>query len=148
MKSDDEGFEFVDKRRTSSAEPCGDAEPLTDDAVCAQQDEDASSSSEPSPGEAEDAGQMTFDVPSLLGYMLGLRGSAAWQWMGVVVNPATGGADTDLAQARLAIDTFEAVAGKLMPHLDEMGQREVRGALADLRMNYVERGSGSAGGRS
>ncbi len=146
MKSNDEGFEFVDKRRTSSAELCADAEPVTDNAVSAQQDEDVSCSGEPS--EAEDAGQMTFDVPSLLGYMLGLLGSAAWQWMGVVVHPATAGVDTDLAQARLAIDTFEAVASKLMPHLDETGQREVRGALTDLRMNYVERSSGSAGGQS
>lgn len=131
MKKDEEGFEVVDKRRSTAPEPSEGAEPgPAEDKAAHEQEAD---------------GQLSFDVPSLLGYMLGLLGSAAWRWMGVVVNPATGRAETDLAQARLAIDTFEFVASRLLPLMDERGQRDLRAALSDLRMNYVERSAGSTG---
>lgn len=88
------------------------------------------------------------DVAGLLAYMLNLLGAAAWQWMGVIVSPETGQAVTDLAQARLAIDSFEAVSKQLTPLLDERTTREVQNALADLRVNFVERSTKAKTGGS
>lgn len=99
-------------------------------------------------GESEHEAQGPPDVAGLLAYMLNLLGAAAWQWMGVIVSPETGQAVTDLAQARLAIDSFEAVSKQLTPLLDERTTREVQNALADLRVNFVERSTKAKTGGS
>lgn len=144
MTNREDGFEVVDKRRTS--DEAGPSQPEA--AATASTEPEPSADGTHAPEEVEDAAaqlegeeQVALDVPSLLGYILGLLGSAAWQAMGAIINPATGKAEADLAQARLAIDTFEVVAEKFIPFVPEPQQRELRGALADMRLNYVERRS-------
>jgi len=120
MSDQDEGYEVVDKRGK------------TDGASDAQADD-------PEVEEGVPEQEQTTDVPSLLSYMLSLLRASAWQWMGLVMNPVNGKVEVDLKQARLAIDCFETISEKLSPFLEERGRREIQGALADLRVNFVER---------
>jgi hypothetical protein len=45
----------------------------------------------------------------------------------------------DLVQAKLAIDLYEANLKVLEPHLEEQQGKELRRALMDLHMNYVNK---------
>ncbi len=125
-----DGFEVVDKRKISPDETEDDQpeQEVTTDEQGQQEESSAGSDTE-----------QADDVTSLLFYVLSLLAAAAWQWMGLVKDPSSGVLKIDLKQARLAIDTFEAVADKLKPMIDAKPAREIQNALADLRMNFVER---------
>ncbi|MGQ9808717.1 MAG: DUF1844 domain-containing protein [Armatimonadota bacterium] len=145
-----EGFQVVDKRRLITGEESSSEAPGEKDSETGQAE--AASVSGAGAQTAQDqtvretGEQMSAEVPDLLAYMLSLLGAAAWQWMGLIANPVTRKAEVDLNQARLAIDTFEDIARRLYPYLDEETNRQIRQSLTDLRVNFLERSK--SGGQS
>lgn len=79
----------------------------------------------------------------LLVWMLGVLGAKAWQRMGLVPNPLSGKIERDLPDARAAIDAFSALLEGAKPHLDDRVRRETEALLTTLRLNFVEKSSGS-----
>ena len=131
--AEEEGFTFVDKRRTQAEAP----EPPPG-AV-----ETRAATPEPLPAEADDAFEAggapsTYD---LIGYCINLLASQAWQKMGLLADPQTGEAKPDLADAKVAIDTVSDLAARLESAPDALVpadlRRELRTLLNDLRLNYV-----------
>ena len=93
---------------------------------------------------AEDEGQRPVTMADLtvqdtLRFIVGLLAQQAWIRLGLQVAPGMTEPATDLAQARVAIDTLELVAQKLSPSSDEGERRELSTLLADLRVNYVKK---------
>lgn len=78
-------------------------------------------------------------VPDLLTSFCAMLIGQGWQKLGLVVDPATGDIAQDLEQARLAIDSLAALADQLGEHLTDEAKRELDAALANLRLNYVQR---------
>ncbi len=65
----------------------------------------------------------------------------AWQKMGFVANRATGQVESDLPQAKAAIDAAQAMVGRLETKLGDADLREIRRIMMDLQMNYLRRNS-------
>jgi hypothetical protein len=63
---------------------------------------------------------------------------AAWIGLGKLKNPASGEAERNLDLARHAIDILGMLEVKTRGNRDEVEERLLRQALADLRINYVE----------
>jgi uncharacterized protein (DUF2267 family) len=59
--------------------------------------------------------------------------------MGLAPHPATGQSTTDLKQARLAIDSFEAVFNRLKEHVSPSEQQELANVLQSLQLQFVEK---------
>jgi hypothetical protein len=79
----------------------------------------------------------SLDTYSLLGLFAGLLAEKAWQTMGLRTKPGTDKIETDLDQARVAIDTIGFLAEKIQPHLPDDEKRRLEGVVADLKLNYV-----------
>ena len=80
-----------------------------------------------------------LDIYDTLRFMVGVLNQAAWMHLGLVVPPGAKEAVTDLAQARVAIDSLEALAHQLRSSFDPDEQREIDNLLATLRINFVKR---------
>ena len=72
-------------------------------------------------------------------FAISLFAETAWVQMGIQADPATHTVETDLPQAKLAIDAVAALVplteGKLPPN----DIRDLRNLLSTLQWNYVER---------
>jgi hypothetical protein len=79
----------------------------------------------------------------LLVWMLGVLGAKAWQGMGLVANPASGKIEKNLADAKIAIDAFAGLLDAVRPHLEAQARRDTESLLTTLRLNFVEKSSGS-----
>ena len=101
-------------------------------------------SEEPSPADiAKALGEVSATdlVKGFLGTLIG----KAWESLGLWLNPAVGETRTDLPEARVAIDAAQALFSVVSDRLTEEERREIRRALADLQVNYVERAKTSSG---
>lgn len=132
------GYEVVDKRKVKlgkdgeiEAEPEPNAQPGPETEARAQ-----GSKVDERPDETA-SGLPPVDVYSLLKSFIGILGSHAWSWLGLVKDPITGKLDKDLAQAKVAIDTIAALSTQLESKLDDSEKRELQAMLSDLRMNFV-----------
>lgn len=144
MAEQEEGFVFVDKRRSANAEATSDADaqqepqaPADAAPETAAQEEQPGSGSEEGPHprlEARDRIAMCMDI---------LR-QGAWISLGLVLDPVTNQVEQDLNDARILIDGFADLAQRLEPIVDESIRRELRDQVAMLRMNYVKQ-AGKAG---
>lgn len=148
--TDEGGYEVVDKRRKKQTRPEAAAQEPSEQEVAAEaqdaeQEADASPEPDASQEPAEEAQaqgseeEAEADVLSLLMYVLSLLGASAWQHLGLVMSPVTKQVKQNLPQARLAIDTFEAILDKAAPGLDESTANQLRQSLRDLKVNYIER---------
>ena len=79
----------------------------------------------------------SLDTYSLLGLFVSLLAEKAWQTMGLRTKPGTDKIETDLDQARVAIDTVGFLAEKLQCRLPDEEKRRLEGLVADLKLNYV-----------
>jgi hypothetical protein len=77
----------------------------------------------------------------LVAYVIGLIASDAWQKLGLIADTGTGKVVKDLKQARFSIDCVAALVGVIDKSEAELPadlQRDLKRALADLQLNYVE----------
>lgn len=108
----------------------------------AQAEVEATEQQEPKPEEQtaaeETAGLPHIDVYSLLRYFIGLLGTYAWQWMGLMKDPVTGQMEKDLAQAKIAIDSIRTLMTQLENKMDESERRELKDLIGNLQINFVQ----------
>ncbi|MEA3558660.1 MAG: DUF1844 domain-containing protein [Candidatus Thermoplasmatota archaeon] len=83
--------------------------------------------------------KMLSSVKDLMLYNLSVLASQAWHHLGLVPIPGTEGAELDIEQAKLAIDLYEANLKVLEPHMDPEQAKELKRALMDLHLNYVNK---------
>jgi hypothetical protein len=120
-------------------------QPETPPTEAAQQAEQAT---EQRAAEHEEHGQHAVPLEAigtreLLVWMLGVLGAKAWQGMGLVANPATGKIEKNLPDAKTAIDAFAGVLDAVGPHLEPQARRDTESLLTTLRLNFVEKSTGS-----
>lgn len=155
-------YEVKDKRRVNPDGTLKESEedkPRQEQAAETQQEqpaekaEDSSSAAEAPPTEQGSTTEAREQVPpappniyAMLEFVVGLLTEQAWQLMGIRLAPGQKEMTTDLAQAKVAIDTIVLIADKLHPHVGEEDRRALRGLISDLQVNYVQR-SQSGGGR-
>lgn len=79
------------------------------------------------------------DVNTVAAFMLEQMAEVAWQKLGLRPDMITGTLETDLNQAKIAIDIVGDLVNRITPSLNEEDRRQVSGLLRDLRLNHVER---------
>lgn len=97
----------------------------------------------PSPEETE---QIPLRAPDLLRWCVSLLATSAWQAMGLIPDPATNRIESNLDDARLAIDATAGLIDHLRPRLSDPERRELENLLANLRLNFVQQKSKGTGG--
>lgn len=81
-------------------------------------------------------------VEELLSLTLVQLIAKAWSYLGLVSHPETGKIKANLDQARLAIDSIEAIYPLIKDKLPEEDRKGVELELTNLRLNYVKQRSG------
>lgn len=79
----------------------------------------------------------SLDTYTILSVFLGLLAERAWQTMGLRAKPGTDKIETDLQEAKTAIDTVSFLVEKLQARLPDEERRRLEGLIADLKLNYV-----------
>jgi hypothetical protein len=93
---------------------------------------------------ADDAAAFEMPPASFL-MLIGMFSTQAMVCMGVIPNPATGKAESQLPLARHFIDLLEVLAEKTKGNLDTEEQTQLDGTLHQLRMVYVEQNRAASG---
>jgi hypothetical protein len=131
MAEEESGFSFVDRRHaapeTPPAEPAG---------------------APAEPGFSSEADDENGSLPALqfrdrLLMCIDVLHQGAWIDLGLVANPATGLVAKRIDDARAAIDAVSFLAEKAMVLVDEATQKEIRGLVTDLRLNFVRQANGA-----
>lgn len=91
----------------------------------------------------EEAPKKPVDVPEIIMIMVEQMASIAWAKLGLQPDPLTGTLDTDLEQAKMAIDSVSALAPILEGDLADDDRRQVQNMVRDLKLNYVKKSSES-----
>jgi hypothetical protein len=91
--------------------------------------------------EQESAPQMVdisaLPVWQIIPFFIRILDQVAWQKMGLIVNPMTQQIEKDLEQARVAIDSFEALLNQLSEHIEPESKKALTSRLADLKLNFA-----------
>lgn len=80
-----------------------------------------------------------LDVYAVVMGLLEQMAAISWQKLGLQPDIMTGRVESDMAQARVAIDLTAHLAGVLESKLDDEDRRRVQGLVRDLRINWVEK---------
>lgn len=79
----------------------------------------------------------SVDTYVILTLFLGIIVEKAWQNLGLKVKPGTDKVETDLGQAKTAIDVAALLLEKLKTHLSQSEVKRLEGAIGDLKLNFV-----------
>lgn len=137
----------VDRRRVTEETATADPPPSDSTATTAAAAvEPPPSTSEPEPFDTSDStgaegAAAMLPVEDLVRVLLAELSMRAWVHLGLIAHPATGLVVADLPSARLAIDCCAALLEQLAPRLAPAERGELQRMIADLRMNYVQRGA-------
>jgi hypothetical protein len=131
IPEDEDGFSFVDKRRTSPDE--APPEPATKAVEGAPESPSTNEVDEPDTSQLHhltgcDRLLMCVDILQ----------QGAWIAMGLRADPITQSVEADLSEARKLIDCVEYLAEKVRADLDDDTQRDLRNLVRDLQVNYVQ----------
>ncbi len=63
----------------------------------------------------------------------------AWAYMDLVVHPETQKHHKDMEQAKLAIDTIDAIFKMAQAHFSPEQKKDIQARLANLKLNFVKR---------
>lgn len=87
----------------------------------------------------EQVKQEPINVTDLILWMVDEIQAQAWIKMGLWKDPVLGELQTDLRQAKIAVDCVGALVEVIKPHLSEAQRRDLERLLTDLRLNFVQR---------
>ncbi|MGO8669997.1 MAG: DUF1844 domain-containing protein [Capsulimonadaceae bacterium] len=145
MVDAEDGFNFVDKRRTVAGDTVVDAVDAVDTTPRVPTDTE-----EPEPEPAvdhqasaaePDDDEDPAEIWTLLQYCVHMLAAQSWQKLGLIADPRTAKVHRDLVQARVAIDAVGDLCSRLETApdgiLDAAARRELRNMVSDLRMNFV-----------
>jgi len=155
MEEKEQGFEVVDRRRVNADSDVAEEvpEPTAPPQAAEALQGEAPEAAEAPPEEgapaweeeaAMGAGLPPLDIQGLLVAFVATLRDFAWLKMGIVANPATGKTETDMPQAKTAIDTAQFMMGQLEGKLPDGDVRELRRIMMDLQMNYLRRSGGES----
>lgn len=143
-------FETVDERSSHNNADAGGTGVVEDPEEDVQQEledaaEQAAAEAEEQASEEPDAGQQAaarmmadLDIYAVLRMMIGMVAEQAWISLGLRVAEGAQEPETDLEQARVAIDTLEFIQQKLQPQLEQDENRELKTLISNLQMNFVQ----------
>lgn len=89
------------------------------------------------------------DPPSVYEHIMVIiqqMGQVSWQKLGLQPDMVTGKLEQNLQEAKVAIDVVALLVPLLEPQLDEEDRRQLHRMLRDLRINFVQKSTGSGGG--
>ncbi|MCC6731321.1 MAG: DUF1844 domain-containing protein [Chthonomonadales bacterium] len=132
MANEEEGFTFVDRRRTG-----GEADTSADEPRVGVESE-ADTEADVDGDEALDGPHPRLGARDRLLMCIDILYQGAWIAMGLVNDPVTGQVERDLAEARLLIDSAGALAEQVQPHVDDATRRDLKNLISDLRVNFVQ----------
>ncbi len=78
-------------------------------------------------------------VDTMLRVFIGELILKAWAWLGVTSHPENNRMQTDLKQAKLAIDSLEKLLELKNDFLTEDEIKEIEFSLSNLKLNYVSK---------
>jgi hypothetical protein len=137
---EEEGFTFVDRRRTSSPDPT--PQPAPPAAATAPAPPPMAEPEGLDPSQLPPGDYTLPDVREMLmEYLLVLRDVAVLR-LGLALNPATGKSEKDLPQARIAIDTIAFLAGQVESALPPDDRLSFKAMISDLQLKYVRQSGG------
>ena len=92
------------------------------------------------PAEGEQEGVNLFDIgiEGFIEYNLGMVLQFAWVYMGMAPSPSSGKIERDLERAKLCIDVFEFMAGKIKHLLPKEAQEELTRITKDMKLNFIQ----------
>jgi hypothetical protein len=95
---------------------------------------------EQAPPEGEEQAVNIFDlgIEGFLEYNLGMIYQFALVYLGLIANPTSGLIARDLERAKLCIDVFEFLSGKVKALLPKEAQDELGRVTKDLKMNFIQ----------
>ncbi len=79
-----------------------------------------------------------FNVPDAILFSISILSELAWQKMGLHINPVTKQIETDIKQARLAIDAIAVLIEMVRDWVGERDYDSLRTLLTNLRLNFAE----------
>lgn len=91
---------------------------------------------------SENESPQPVSVYAVIMTMVDTMAAIAWSKLGLQPDLATGRLETNLDEAKVAIDLTTHLASFIEPQLDEEDKRRVHGLVRDLRLNYVEKSKG------
>ena len=143
MAEDDSGFTFVDKRHTEASG--ADEQPPVGVPQGAAEAASDVSESDPEDGAAP-------SIYGVLGYCISILATEAWKNLGLLADPQTGEAVTDLIEAKVAIDAVSDLASRLeaapVEAVPDTLRRDLKTLVNDLRLNYVARRDDASASRN
>lgn len=89
----------------------------------------------------------TESTPSIyehVSMMLDAMNQLAWAKLGLQPDPVSGKIESNLAEAKVAIDLCAHLATVVEPELDADDKRRISNLIRDLRINYVQKTSEGA----
>ena len=137
-KQEEKTYEVKDKRRVNAD---GSLKENVQPEPAQEQPAEAPAEAEGAEEEAEAYGGAGMPAPNVLDtlqFVTGLLVEQAWQFMGLHLPPGSKEPVTDLAQAKIAIDTVIFIADKLHASLSDEERRSIRGIVSDLQINFVQ----------
>lgn len=133
--SEEKNYDVKDRRKVKLDED-GNAVVQPDDEETKANDHQAADAEQ-----ADLSDMPPVDIYSLINSFIAVLVQQTWQWLGLLKNPATDKLETDLKQARVAIDAISALIVQLEPKVTPAEYRELQAMLSDLRMNFVHQSS-------
>lgn len=100
-----------------------------------KEDVSAEPEEEPSAGVIDIA---ALPIWQIIPIFIGIFDRVAWQRMGMVVNPMTQQIEKDLDQARVAIDSYEALFKHLGDNINMETKKVLEARLTDLKLNFAQ----------
>jgi len=91
---------------------------------------------------SEQEAQRPESTPSIydhIAMLLQQMAHLSWSKLGLQHDAISGKIESNLAEAKVAIDAVVYFAGVLEPQLDESDRRQIQSLVRDLRMNYVQK---------
>lgn len=78
-------------------------------------------------------------IHEILAVVLDQLSSIAWQKMGLQPDMVTGKMETDVAQAKVAVDVVAYLSNIIENEVDEEDKRQLQNLVRDLKINFVQR---------
>ncbi len=87
---------------------------------------------------------LTLDLFHLLQFFITILSEKAWRYIGLRVDPVSGGIEKDLERAHAAIDCIIFLVDKLESHLTAVESNRFRNLITDLQINYARQVEGKS----
>jgi len=137
------GKVIIEDKRFTREDVAAEEKPKADEAAPkkpahAHKHEHKAATERPAEGGQEGVNLFDIGIEGFIEYNLGMVLQFAWVYMGMAPSPSTGLIARDLERAKLCIDVFEFLAGKIKPMLPKEAQDELTRITKDMKLNFIQ----------